>query len=178
MDYSCLHGGLFTLPPGKDVGFSLAAVTDPLQYTAAGDNEQEADESHGNASSANNGNSESVVPELQGDQLDDNDAQIAKFLFGQFQSFAVDNSIAVIDPKSVVEASMSEGRPSFAGVHHDVDEGPELSWECKTSNRLMSTTFSKCRLYPSTIWMPGKFLLSCVTHIPRTKESKRPGRQM
>jgi hypothetical protein len=175
MDNSCLHE-LFTLPPGEDVDFSLAAVTDPSQYTAVGDNKQEADESYGNASSANNGNSDSMVPDLQGDQLDDNDAQIAEPLFGQTQSFVVDNSIAVIDPKSVVEASMSDER--CASVHHDVDEGPELSWECKTSDRLMSTTFSQRRLYPSTIRMPGKFLHSCMMQIPRTEESKSPGRQM
>jgi hypothetical protein len=64
------------------------------------------------ASSANNGNSDFMVPDLQGDQLDDKDAQIAESLFGQTQSFVVDNSIAVIltDPKSVVEASMSDER--------------------------------------------------------------------
>ena len=83
------------------------------------DSDEETNEghgSHGRVSNAQNENSDSVVPDSQGDQLDDDDAQISESLFGKTQSYVVEDPIA--DPMSVIEASVPDELPSFAGLRH------------------------------------------------------------
>jgi hypothetical protein len=87
-----------------------------------------------------------MVPDSQGDQLDDNDIEIAG-----------------------INISMSDEHPSFAGVHYDVDEGRVIMGMQDRRSFDVNDIRQTSTIYPSTIRMPGKFLLSCVTQITRTK---------